>query len=175
MCVHWAGKDSTFQAGDGSIPGSGSSPGEGNWNPLQYSCLGSPLDRRAWRATVLWGFERVRHDWATFTFKTSVACDMLIPTPVPLKSLETQGWWEIFFFLRWKWSWYFPCYFQKFFLFCKVLNIVKCRENSIITNSHILITKLVCQSWFFYLPAQLFFFVPRSLLKQTIDTRPLNP
>ena len=40
-------------AGDaGSIPGSGRSPGEGNGNPLQYSCLGSPLDRGAWRAAV---------------------------------------------------------------------------------------------------------------------------
>ena len=35
----------------GSIPGSGRSPGEGNGNPLQYSCLGSPVDR-AWRATA---------------------------------------------------------------------------------------------------------------------------
>ena len=36
----------------GSIPGSGRSPGGGNGNPLQYSCLGSPMDRRAWGATV---------------------------------------------------------------------------------------------------------------------------
>ena len=36
----------------GSIPGSGSSPGEGNGNPLQYSCLENPMDRRAWQATV---------------------------------------------------------------------------------------------------------------------------
>ena len=40
-------------AGDlGSIPGSGRSPGEGNGNPLQYSCLGNPMDRGAWWATV---------------------------------------------------------------------------------------------------------------------------
>ena len=32
----------------GLIPGSGRSPGEGNGNPLQYSCLGNPLDRGAW-------------------------------------------------------------------------------------------------------------------------------
>ena len=37
----------------GSIPGLGSFPGEGNGNPLQYSCLGSPMDRRAGLATVL--------------------------------------------------------------------------------------------------------------------------
>ena len=36
----------------GSIPGSGRSPGEGNGNPLQYSCLGNPMDRGAWWATV---------------------------------------------------------------------------------------------------------------------------
>ena len=41
-------------AGDtGLIPGSERSPGEGNGNPLQYSCLESPMDRGAWRATVL--------------------------------------------------------------------------------------------------------------------------
>ena len=46
------GKESTCQAGDvGSIPGSGRSPGEGN-SKLQYSCLGDPMDRGAWRATT---------------------------------------------------------------------------------------------------------------------------
>ena len=35
-----------------SLPESGRSPGEGNGNPLQYSCLGNPMDRGAWRATV---------------------------------------------------------------------------------------------------------------------------
>ena len=34
------------------IPGSGRSPGEGNGNPLQYSCLGNPMDRGVWRAIV---------------------------------------------------------------------------------------------------------------------------
>ena len=36
----------------GSIPGSGRSPGEGNGNPLQCSCLENPMDRRAWWVTV---------------------------------------------------------------------------------------------------------------------------
>ena len=36
----------------GWIPGLRRSPGEENGNPLQYSCLGNPMDRRAWRATV---------------------------------------------------------------------------------------------------------------------------
>ena len=35
-----------------SIPGSGRSPGEGNGNPLQYSCLENPMDREAWWAIV---------------------------------------------------------------------------------------------------------------------------
>ena len=43
-----AGKESACQARDvGSIPGSGRSPGEGNSNPLQYSCLRNPMDRGA--------------------------------------------------------------------------------------------------------------------------------
>ena len=37
----------------GLIPGSGRSPGEGNDNPLQYLCLGNPMDRGAWQATAL--------------------------------------------------------------------------------------------------------------------------
>ena len=36
----------------GSVPGPGRSPGGGHGNPLQYSCLGSPMDRGAWRAAV---------------------------------------------------------------------------------------------------------------------------
>ena len=35
-----------------SIPGSGRSSGEGNGNPVQYSCLGNPMDREAWLGTV---------------------------------------------------------------------------------------------------------------------------
>ena len=46
-------KNLPAKAGDmDSIPGSGRSPGEGNGNPLQYSCLGNPVDRGAWPATV---------------------------------------------------------------------------------------------------------------------------
>ena len=45
--------ESTASAGDiGLIPGLGRSPGEGNGNPLQYSCLENPMERGAWRATV---------------------------------------------------------------------------------------------------------------------------
>ena len=46
-------KDSACNAGDlGSIPGLGRSPGEGNGNPLQYSCLENPMDGGTWWATV---------------------------------------------------------------------------------------------------------------------------
>ena len=51
-----SGKESTLKTGDsgdeGSIPRSGSSPGEGHGNPLQYSCLKNPMDRGGWQATV---------------------------------------------------------------------------------------------------------------------------
>ena len=47
------GKETTYNAGDpGLITESGRSPGGGNGNPLQYSCLGNSMDREAWRATV---------------------------------------------------------------------------------------------------------------------------
>ena len=47
------GKESACSAADtGLTPGSGRSPGEGNGNPLQYSCLENSLDRGAWQATV---------------------------------------------------------------------------------------------------------------------------
>ena len=46
-------KKSASNAGDpGSLPGLGRSPGEGNGNLLQYSCLGNPMDGGAWCATV---------------------------------------------------------------------------------------------------------------------------
>ena len=47
------GKESACDGGDrGLIPGSGRSPGEGNGNPLQNSCLENPMNREAWQATV---------------------------------------------------------------------------------------------------------------------------
>jgi len=49
-------KNQLVNAGDardvGSIPGSGRCPGVGSGNPLQYSCLGNPMDRGTWQATV---------------------------------------------------------------------------------------------------------------------------
>ena len=64
-------KNPPTNAGDardmGSIPGPRRSPGVGNDNPFQYSCLEKPMDRWAWRATVQ-GLQKVRQDWATSTW-----------------------------------------------------------------------------------------------------------
>ena len=52
-------KNMPANAGDaedtGSMPGSGRSPGVGNGNPIQYSCLENSMERGTWRATVQWG------------------------------------------------------------------------------------------------------------------------
>ena len=56
----------------GSIPESGRSPGEGNGNLLQYSCLENPMDREAWQAMVHW-VARAGHDWSDLAHTWS--CD----------------------------------------------------------------------------------------------------
>ena len=57
----FSSKDPPANAGDvGLIPGLGRSPGEGNGNPLQHSCLGNPMDREAWWAIV----HGVTQSWA---------------------------------------------------------------------------------------------------------------
>ena len=63
-------KASAYNVGDpGSIPGSGRPSGEGNGNPLQYSCLGDPVDREAWWATVQW----VTENWTRLSDQTAAA------------------------------------------------------------------------------------------------------
>ena len=58
-------KNPPTNAGDaGLIPGSGRSPGGGNGNPLQCSCLGNPMNRGAWQLQSI-GLQRVGHDLAT--------------------------------------------------------------------------------------------------------------
>ena len=58
-------KESACNAGDpGSIPGSGRSPGEGNGNPAQYSCLENTKNRGAWQTTAH-GVARTGHNLAT--------------------------------------------------------------------------------------------------------------
>ena len=62
------GQKSAHNAGDlGSIPGWGRSPGVGNGNPLQYSCLENPMDRGTWQGYSLCG-GKAGHNWATNTF-----------------------------------------------------------------------------------------------------------
>ena len=68
------GKESARNAEDpGLIPGSERSPGEGNGNPLQYSCLENPKERGAWQATVhgvTKSWTRLRTEWLTVSLLT---------------------------------------------------------------------------------------------------------
>ena len=70
-CLHLGGSDgkaSAYSVGDlGSIPGSGRSSGEGNGNPLQYSCLENAMDGGVWYATV-YGVEKSQTQLSNFTF-----------------------------------------------------------------------------------------------------------
>ena len=69
-------KNPPANAGDkGSIPGLGGSPGERNGNPLQYSCLGSPMDRGAWRATV----HESRKSWTQLSDLTATGSNVFRP------------------------------------------------------------------------------------------------
>ena len=70
------GKVSAYSAEDpASIPGSGRSPGEGNGNPLQYSCLENPMDRGVWQATVHGvAKSQTRLGDLTFTFLKPISC-----------------------------------------------------------------------------------------------------
>ena len=58
-----------------SIPGSRRSPGEGNGSPLQYSCLGNPMDRKAWRTTVH-GVTKSWMQWSTHRMKSILLGDL---------------------------------------------------------------------------------------------------
>ena len=84
------GKASAYNVGDlGSILVLGSSPGEGNGNPLQYSCLESPIDGGAWWATVR-GVTKSQTRLSDFTFFSFLSCVMFgelgwqhTPAPAP--------------------------------------------------------------------------------------------
>ena len=59
-------KNPPANAGDmGLIPELGRCPGEGNGNPLQYSCLGNPMKRGAWQTTVHGVAKEIRHNLVT--------------------------------------------------------------------------------------------------------------
>ena len=68
-------KNPSANAGDaGSNPGSGRSPGEGNGNPLQSSCLGNPMNRGAWLQPR--GSQRARRDFATKQQQTIISTSL---------------------------------------------------------------------------------------------------
>ena len=78
------GKESACSAGDpGSIPGLGRSPGEGNGNPLQYSCLENPMDRGAWQSM---GSQESDRTWQLnyyyFPSICQLLCQYCIKSPV---------------------------------------------------------------------------------------------
>ena len=84
-------KNLPANAGDlGSIPGSGISPGGGNGNPLQYSCLENPMDRGAWQATQSMGLQRVGYDWAHRQGCKNTLCDTLMMNTCHLISQSVQ-------------------------------------------------------------------------------------
>ena len=78
------GKEFTCNAGNvgdtGLTPESGRSPGGGSSNPLQYSCLGNPMDRGAWQATVL----GVAKSWTRLSTHRCISC-LLSYNKLPLK------------------------------------------------------------------------------------------
>ena len=72
------GKESACNAANlGSIPGLGRFPGEGNGNPLQYSCLENPKDRGVWQATV----QRVARVGQDFVTKPPPPCHITLYNP----------------------------------------------------------------------------------------------
>ena len=84
------GKESACNSGDlGSIPRSGRSPGEGNGNPLQYSCLKNSMDRGIWWATVLGviNSQTQLSDFHSLTSYVSWVCFNLISLNFLFKSL----------------------------------------------------------------------------------------
>ena len=86
-----SGKESAYNAGDaGSIPGSGRSLGEGNGNPLQYSCLENPMDRRAWWAVV----HGVAKGWAWLSYWAW--------THVDIEQVTQVKWASVSLFIKWR-------------------------------------------------------------------------
>ena len=90
------GKNSTCNAGElGSLPELGTSPGEGDGNPLQYSCLGNPMDRGFWQATVH-AVARVGQSWGSPQVHN---CSKQSPILSPA---------NVLFHCWWTWLWV-PC------------------------------------------------------------------
>ena len=98
ICVRSSGSDgkaSVYNAGDlDSLPGSGRFPGEGNGNPLQYSCLENPMDGGAWCRLLPMGSQRFRHDWVTSLSLSFTHCAGLCQCKGPIH--YRCGTWENF-------------------------------------------------------------------------------
>ena len=107
------------QKNAGSIPGSGKSPGGGNGNPLQYSCLENIMDRGAWWATV----HRVSKNW---TWLSTHVSPSLIPEA--LNFLPLQGCMYVLF----PWIWV-PVYLPLWFSSAQLLSSVQ--FSSIVSDS----------------------------------------
>ena len=88
-------KVSASSVGDlGSIPGSGRSPGEGNGNPLQYSCLENPMDRESWQATVQ-GVAKSRTRLSNFTMGSNIHNFIIIHRNKVVISLAIFSLWSL--------------------------------------------------------------------------------
>ena len=120
-CVFWlSGKQSACNAGDaGSIPGLGRFPGRGNGNPLQYACLGNPMDRGAWWATVHGVTELDIAEWLSTHASMSWNVDLkrlvfVFPSPPP-PAQTTHNLKQISFRLpgSWRIAWWSPSRFQR--------------------------------------------------------------
>ena len=78
------GKGSAYNVGDlGSIPGLGGSPGEGNGNPLQYSCLENPMDGGTWLGYSPWGHKE--------SDTTERLHSLMLSTPLALESFVSPS------------------------------------------------------------------------------------
>ena len=86
-------KASACNAGDlGLIPGLGRSPGEGNGNPLQYSCLENPMDGGAWQA-IVHGVTNSQTRLSDFTFRASLVAQRLKRLPAMRETwVRSLGW-----------------------------------------------------------------------------------
>ena len=105
ILYHWVTGDV------GLIPGSGRSPEEGNGNPLQYSSLGNPMDRGAWRARV----QGVAKSWA---WLSDWHTQHMLGHRLPLGRLDAppsmgEGFLDVF---RWTWNHSPPCVAEEAFL-----------------------------------------------------------
>ena len=103
----------------GSIPGSGRSPGEGNVNPFQYSCLENSMDRGAWWATV----HRVANSWTRHStcFQVPELKSLNFPTVADQEFLKSYELTIIFFI----------AYTQANTLTQRYYNLEKLKENAV--------------------------------------------